>query len=670
MIFGNHLSPRRKSSFLLQILSLSPFFTSHRFLYHPLPKNKCLKIFCINLFTKATFGFFRIFIRNLGFCFQLLILSTFCFLAEAKLNDKPSNLNSESLKFHGANGKFVHAISIFGESKYPKNFLHLSYVNPSAPKGGEIKFGVEGGFNSLNNFILKGISAEGLGYLYDSLMEGTSDEIGTRYGLIAESARLAENRLSIEFKLRKNAFFHDNTKITAKDVLFTFNKLIADGHPSYKMAFRDVKDVNLINDFQIRFNFKSNQNRDLPLLIASLPVLPSHFYEKNDFSKTTLNPPLGSGPYKIKEVKPNHSIVFERVKNYWAQNLPINKGRYNFDQIRFDYYRDNNVLIEAFKAQKYDFRQENIARNWANSYDILAIKNGEIIKQEIRHNLPVATQAFILNLRKDKFQNIALRQAISLAFDFEWLREHIFYGAYTKTESYFANSEYAFNNPRKNLNFAQESFSIEQSKTSNLVADSRKLIDKSRNNLIVAQKILKEAGYKFKNFHLLDPKTNKPLEIEFLIDQKAFEMIIAPFIKNLKKLGISANIRFVEENQYQTRVNNFDFDIITSVYGQSSIPGSELFSYFHSSQKNIKGSRNLGGIDNREIDELVKKIAAAKTKNELKKLCHRLDEVLLSNHYAILQWHNNSYRILYRDIFGIPDSKPPYSLALDSWWKK
>ena len=548
-----------------------------------------------------------------------------------------------------ASDGYNYAISTFGDFKYQKNFQNFDYINPNATKGGVVKYGAEGGFNNLNQFILKGISAAGLSYLYDSLMEGSDDEISTRYGLIAESVRIAADKSFIEFKLRKIAHFHDGKKITADDVIFTFNKLISEGHPSYKMAFREVGEIKKINNYQVRFYFKDGYNRDLPLLIASMPVIPKHYYEKVDFDKTTLKPPLGSGPYKIKEVKPNRSISYERVKDYWAKDLPVNKGRYNFDEIIFDYYRDNNVLVEAFKAQKYDVRNENVARNWANLYNIDAVKNGQIIKKEISHHLPSAIQAFVFNLRKAKFQNLALRKAMTYAFDFEWLRSHIFYGSYKRTESYFANSDFAYNN-----------FPMPKSNGDGF----------NRDNLIIAKKILDEAGYKIIAGKLIDPKTNQQLEIEFLIDSEAFQMIVAPFIKNLQKLGISAKIRFVEDNQYQTRVNNFDYDIIVAVFGQALLPGDELFSYWHSSQKDIKGSRNLSGLDDKIVDELVEKISRAKNKKELKILCQKLDKRMLENYYTILQWHNNSYRVLYRDIFVMPKTSPKYSLAMDSWYIK
>lgn len=547
--------------------------------------------------------------------------------------------------------EFKHVISVFGDFKYPKNFKNFDYVDINSKKAGSIKFGVEGGFNSLNPFILKGLPASGLNYLYDSLCEASDDEISTRYGLIAKGIYLDSNKMFIEFLLNDKAQFHDGKKITADDVVFSFYKLINDGHPSYKMMYRDVKDVVKINDYLVRFNFKNNHNRDLPVLISGLTILPKHYYQNIDFNKTTLQPPLGSGPYKIKEVKANNTIIYQLVEDYWAKDLPVNKGRYNFKEIVFDYYRDNNVLIEAFKAQKYDFRSENVARNWANSYNIEAIKNQQIIKKEIRHNQPAVAQTFVLNLRKTKFQNIALRKALTLAFDFEWLKKNIFYGSYTRTQSYFANSQYGY-----------QGFEM-------IVASSSSNHNNgfNRKNLIQAQKILSHAGYKINDGLLFEPNATKPLEIEFLIDQKTFEMIVAPFVKNLRKLGIKAVARFVEENQYQTRVNNFDFDIITAVYPQSAIPGSELYSYFHSSQKNIKGSRNLAGISDEKVDQLILKILDAKSKEMLKIYCQELDKYLLENYFTILQWHNNTYRILYRDIFSIPKISPKYSLALDTW---
>jgi len=588
----------------------------------------------------------------------------------SSLNSIKSNPNNYSdLK------KYSHGISVFGDLKYPKNFQNFDYVDLNSKKQGVVKFGVEGGFNSLNQFILKGLPASGLSYLYDSLTQESDDEISTRYGLVAQGIYLAKDKMSIEFLLRKNARFHDGKNITADDVIFTFHKLIDEGHPSYKMMFKDVKNVEKINDYLVKFNFKNNHNRDLPIMVSSLPILPKHYYQKIDFNKTTLEIPLGSGPYKIKELMPNRTIVYQRVKDYWAKDLPVNKARYNFDEIIFDYYRDNNVLVEAFKAMKYDFRLENVARNWANSYNINAIKNHEIIKKEIKHSLPAPAQTFVMNLRKSKFKNVALRKALNLAFDFEWLKKNIFYGSYIRTTSYFANSDFAYNGNIDFLENRQNDFQVNMSSNQYFNESNQKqtneIVDNfNRKNLILAQKILQESGYKIIKNKLYEPNSDKPLSIEFLIDQKAFEMIVMHYSKNLRKLGIDVNIRFVEENQYQTRINNFDFDIITGVFSQGLIPGSELYSYFHSSQKNIKGSRNLAGIDDSEVDKMILKILDAKSKNILRIECQKLDKYLLENYYTILQWHNNSYRVLYRDIFSIPKIQPKYALALDSWWKK
>lgn len=552
-----------------------------------------------------------------------------------------------------ADDGFKHGISVFGNLKYPANFQHFDYVNPQAPKGGEVKFGVEGTFNSLNPFILKGLAASGIDSIYDSLTEGSDDEISSRYGLLAESMKLSDDKFSLSFKLRKNSRWHDDKKITADDVIFTFYKLISEGHPTYKIAYSQVKDVVKINDYEVKFIFKTNQNRDLPLLVASMKILPKHYYQNHQFNQTTLEPPLGSGPYKIKEVEQGKKIVYELTKNYWAKDLAVNKGRYNFDKITYDYYRDSNVLIEGFKAEKFDFRQENISRNWHNSYNIEKVKNGTIIKKEIANDLPAGLQAFVFNLRREKFQDVNLRKALTYAFDFEWLRDHIFYGSYKRTESYFANSQFSYNADKSHLPFR-----LPKSDGSGF----------GRDNLIIAKKILESSGYKIVQGKLIDPKLQKPVSIEFMIDSKTFEMVIAPFIKNLRKLGIEAKIRFVEENQYASRVRNFDFDVIVAVFGQSLIPGNELLRYFHSSQKNINGSQNLAGIDDKMIDHLVEKISTAQSELELTKLCRKLDQLLLENYYTIPQWHNNTYRILYRDIFVMPKIQPKYSLAIDSWW--
>lgn len=567
-----------------------------------------------------------------------------------------------------------YGISIFGDLKYPANFKHFDYVNPNAPKGGEFKYGVEGTFNSLNPFILKGASATGMDMIFDTLMESSHDEISSKYGLIAQSASLSANKKTLTFVLRKIARFHDGSKITADDVVFSFDLLRKLGHPSYSLTYRDVIAAKKINDYQVEFTFKNGDNRELPLTIASLPVFSKKYYSEHQFDKTSLEFPLGSGPYQIKKVDAGKSITYERVKNYWAKDLPVNVGRYNFDIISYDYYRDNNVLVEAFKAGAYDFRQENIARNWANSYNIDKVRNGEIIKKEITHNLPAPMQAFVFNLRQEKFQNRDLREAIALAFDFEWVKSKIFYNSYTRTESFFSNTEFASSGlPSKNelviLNKFKDQIPTQIFKQKfQLPAYDGSGYE--RNSLLKAKTILEQAGYQIKDGKLIEPKTNQPVTIEFLIDGKAFQMVIAPLIKNLEKLGIKAKMRLVEENQYQNRLKNYDYDIVVNVFANGMVPGDEQLSYWHSSQKNVIGGNNLAGVDNKAVDYLVEKISRSRNKAELKILTKCLDRILLWNFYVIPQWHNQSYRILYKNKLAMPDKLPPYSLSLDSWWDK
>jgi microcin C transport system substrate-binding protein len=457
-------------------------------------------------------------------------------------------------------------------------------------------------------------------------------------------------------------------------VVFSFNVLKEKGHPSFAMVYRDVLEAKKINDHEVEFIFKNGENRELPLSIASLPIFSQEYYADKEFDKTTFEAPLGSGAYKVMDFDAGKSVTFERVKNYWAKDLPVNRGRHNFDQITYEYYRDNNVLVEAFKAGEYDFRQENIARNWANAYNIDKVKNGQIIKKEIDHNLPAPMQSFVFNVRKNKFHNLALRKAIALSFDFEWVRKKIFYGSYTRNSSFFGNSEFgSFGLPSleelKILNRFKEQIpeSVFNSEFKLPESDGSGF---SRQALIEARDLLESAGYFVKNKKLIDPKTNKPIEFEFLINSKSFQMVIAPMIKNLKILGIKASIRLVDENQYLNRLKDHDYDIIVNVFGSGMAPGDEQFSYWHSSQKDIIGGNNLAGVNNKAVDYLVEKISTSKNKNELKIFTQCLDRVLLNSFYVIPQWHSGVYRILYQNKFVLPKRSPSYSLSLDSWWAK
>lgn len=569
--------------------------------------------------------------------------------------------------------EFRHGISVFGDLKYPKNFTHFDYVNPNAPKGGEIKYGAMGTFNNLNPFILKGVPAVGIDMIFDSLMESSADEITSKYGLIAKSVKLSDDKKTIRFKLREIARFHDGSKITADDVVFSFDTLKNSAHPSYAIAYRDVLAAQKINDYEVEFIFKNSNNRELPLAVAGLPIFSKQYYSKHEFNKTTFEAPMASGPYQVLKVDPGKSITYERVKDYWAKDLPVNVGRFNFDKISYDYYLDANSLVEAFKSGSYDFRQENIARNWANSYNIPKVANGQIIKKEITNSLPQMMQCFVFNLRREQFQNLNLRKAIALTFDFEWVKSKIFYNSYERTSSFFGGTEFA----SSGLPSKAELQILNQFKNE-IPADAFKEFSLpktdgsgfSRANLLAARKLLFDAGYKIVNKRLIDPKTKKPVEIEFLIDMKSFQMVVAPMIKNLAVLGIKAKIRLVDDSAYQTRLKNYDYDIIVHIFSGGMMPGDEQFVYWHSSQKDIVGGNNMVGTANPAIDYLVQKISDSKNKDQLKIYTKALDRILLANFYVIPQWHNQSYRIVYTNKFAMPSNPPAYSLALDTWWMK
>lgn len=553
-----------------------------------------------------------------------------------------------------ANNDFKHGISIFGDLKYRKNFRYFDYVNARAPKRGLVRLATQGTFNSLNPYILKGIAPSGISYIYDSLMSSSGDEISSMYPLVAKGIKISNSGLDVTFLLNQNAKFSDGKKITADDVVFSFNILRSKGHPSYKVSYQDVKKVEKISKYRVRFTLKNNSNKKLPIIIASLPVLPRHYYQNREFDKTTSEVPVGSGPYLISQVDMGKMIKYSRNKNYWARSLPVNIGHYNFDNIQYDYYLDDKIMIESFKAGNFDVRQENVARNWANSYNISRVDQSEIIKKEIKHSNPSGMQTFILNLRNPQFQDINLRQALTYAFNFDWIRKHIFYGSYKRTNSYFANSEFSYNDNAKNK------FKLP-------------IFDKNgfgRVNLIAAKNILDRAGYKIVDGALISPITKKPVKIEFIIVSRSFEMIIAPFIDNLRKLGILANTKLVEENQYLLKLRNFNYDVIVIAFPPALIPGSNLLRYWHSSQADIVGSQNYSGLKDKSVDKMVSKIVAAKNKKELILLCQKFDKYMLENYYTIPQWYSNSYRILYTKHLKRPKRSPKYSLGFDTWWHK
>ena len=565
-----------------------------------------------------------------------------------------------------------HGVAMHGDLKYDADFKHFDYVNPDAPKGGEVRQFAIGSFDNLNPFILKGVSATGIGRISESLMVGSEDEAFSQYGLIAETVEMPADRTWVAFTLRAEARWHDGTPITVEDVIFSLETLKTKGHPFYRAYYGDVAKVEQVGERKVKFTFAEGLNRELPLIVGELPILSKAYYETHDFEKTTLISPLGSGPYRVQSVDPGRSITYTRVEDYWGADLPVKRGRHNFDTIRIDYYRDPTVAMEAFKAHEYDFRSENASKVWATAYVGKAFEDGRIVKQEINHKIPTGMQSFTFNTRRDKFSDPRLRRALGYAFDFEWTNKNLFNGAYTRTESYFSNSELASSGLPDDAELGLlEPFRTQiPSSVFDEVYETPRTdgSGNARGNLRKALKLLAEAGWLIVGGKLVNPADSRPLEIEFLIVSPLFERILAPFIKNLEKLGISARIRLVDSAQYQKRLEEFDFDMIVTSIGQSPSPGNEQNNYWTTVSADTPGSRNYAGIKDPVVDSLVATLIAAPNRDSLITASRALDRVLLSGYYVIPHWHIRSFRVAYWNKLVRPAITPIYSLGFDGWW--
>jgi microcin C transport system substrate-binding protein len=566
----------------------------------------------------------------------------------------------------------VHAVAMHGKPRYGPGFKHFAYVNPHAPKGGDVRLYAIGTFDNLNSFTLKGIPAVSLGLLYDTLLTQSFDEAFTEYGLVAESIEVPENRSWVAFELRREARWHDGKPVTVEDVIFSLKMLKTKGHPFYRAYYANVAGAEKIGDRKVKFHFSGGENRELPLITGQLPVLPKHYWESRSFEKTTLEPPLGSGPYKIKSFQPGRTITYAWVKDYWGKDLPINRGRHNFDTIRYDYYRDSTVALQAFKAGEYDFRQESSSKDWATAYDVSAVHRGLIKKQLVPNERPTGMQAFIFNIRRPFFQDRRVREAMTYAFDFEWANQNLFYGQYTRTTSYFSNSELA-------------SRGLPSSEELTILQPFREKIPKEvytkeyrppttlgegriRANLRHALKLLKEAGWVFRNRKLVNETTGKPFSFEILLRQPTWERISLPFAKNLERLGIDARVRTVDAAQYQKRLEEFDYDMVVDVFPQSLSPGNEQRDFWSSASADEIGSRNTIGIKDPTVDALIDLVISAPDRESLVYRTRALDRVLLWGQYLIPHWHIRSFRVAYWDIFDRPEVTPKYSLGFDTWW--
>ncbi len=566
----------------------------------------------------------------------------------------------------------MHGIAMHGEPKYGSDFKHFDYADPNALKGGTVRLAAIGTFDSLHPFILKGVPAAGLGNVFETLLTSSGDEAFTEYGLLVESIDMPDDRAWVTFTLRREARWHDGKPVTPEDVIFSFDILKSKGSPRYRFYYANVTKAEKVGPRSVKFRFSGGENRELPLIIGQLPVLPKHYWKDRAFDKTTLEPPLGSGPYKVKSFEPGRSIIFERVKDYWGADLAVNKGANNFDVIRYDYYRDTTVALEAFKAGEYDFREENVSKNWATAYDAPAVRQGLIKKEQIRHERPTGMQSFIFNLRRPLFQDPRVRQALSYAFDFAWTNKNLFYGQYTRTTSFFSNSELA----SRDRPSPDELKILEplRGRIPDEVFTKTYQPPKSdgsgniRKNLRQGLKLLREAGWQFKDRKLVNGKTGEPFAFEILLAQPTWERIALPFVKNLKRLGVDARVRTVDAAQYQKRTEDFDFDMIVDVFGQSLSPGNEQREYWGTTAADRQGSNNTIGIKDKAIDTLIDSVIAAPDRKSLITRSRALDRVLLWGHYVVPQWHIRSFRIAYWDKFARPAKTPKYSLAFGNWW--
>ena len=570
------------------------------------------------------------------------------------------------------------SIAMHGQAKYAAGFKHFDYVNPNAPKGGTMRTSSLGSFDSLNAFAIKGEVADGLGRIYDSLTAASQDEPFTRYGLLAESMDVPEDRSWIVFHMRKEARWHDGQPITAEDVVWTFNELMTNEtiQPLYRFYYADVDKVEAIDALTVKFSFKDTGNREIPLTVGEIPILPKHYWTEKgkdrNLGKSTLVPPLGSGPYKIGKLEAGRYISYDRVKDYWGKDLNVNIGRHNFDLYRVEYFRDGNVAVEGFKGGAYDLRNELMSKVWATGYDIPAVKDGRIIKERLPNERTAQMQGYAFNSRRDMFKDSRVRQALAYAFDFEWSNRNLFYGQYKRIRSYFGNSVLE----AKGLPQGEELEILEKYRgkipgevfTVEYNPPATKGDGRIRSNLKIADRLLKEAGWVIQGKERVHKETGQKLEFEIMLAQPAFERITLPFSKHLSRLGVVANVRTVDTAQYIKRLETHDFDMIVSSWGQSLSPGGEQRNFWGSQAATTTGSRNHFGVSDPVVDDLIDLIITAPNRKSLEQRTRALDRVLQWGHYIIPHWYADYDRVLSWNKFSRPKTVLPYGFSTSRWW--
>lgn len=561
-------------------------------------------------------------------------------------------------------------LSVFGKPKYPENFQHVEYADPErAIKGGTVVFSYEDRFDSVNLYTVKGSPAPGLEFLYDPLMVQTFDDPFSVYAHIADRVVYSKDHKSIQFHIDQRSRHHDGVPISAVDVAFSFQELVKT-NPQWRLKFKDVEPPVVIDRENIRFNFRT-KSLDLPLTLAALPVLPKHYWQNRDLGKSTMELPVGNGPYRILKVDPGHSIIYERVKDYWAQDLPTMKGRNNFDRVQYDVYLDSNVSLEALKAGNYDIRQESTARLWARAYDFPAVKKGLLIKEMIPYRGTDGMWAYIMNLRRPQFQDRRVRKALNIAFNFEWMKTNFFFNTYTRIDSYFTNSKFTTSGLPTGLELKilnkyrdripQEVFStVFRNSTNSSISEVRR-------NLREAMGLLQEAGWTMREGVLRNSK-GEPFRFELITSSKGYERINMTAKRTFAKLGIDTEVRVVDSAQITLKEKSFDFDVYTNGWNMSDLPGNELRAYWASASANEVGAKNYPGIQNVVIDELIQNIAAAKDFEVIKANVSALNRILLFEYYVIPAWSLPFFRLAYWNRFGRPQKITDRGIDYRAWW--
>ena len=618
------------------------------------------------------------------FLFQIFISST----ASAQ------TFKAENLELNGPKPQVIdfsqhlhsHGFALHGDLKYPKNFKHFDYVNPSAPKGGKLRLMGFGTFDSLNPYTLKGTSPfntpgqfmYGFSELNETLLAGTGsyspsgDEPQSAYGLLAESLTYPKDYAWVKFNIRTNATFHDGVEVTAADVVFSYHTLIEKGHPRFQQSLLNIASVEALTNKEVLVRFTARHQGANILRIGEMPILPMHYWQDKDFESASQIPPLLSGPYELGSVDIGNSITLKRKADFWGKDLNLYQGRYNFDKISIDYYRDQSIAFEAFKSDEFDLYYDYIAKNWASAYNFPAHLKGKVLKREIKHHIPSGTQGIFFNTRLELFKDERVRHAISLMFDFEWTNKSLFNGAYLRNTTYYPNSDFAAQNQASDAELKLLRPHQKQWPRHNLEkvipTPKTKGNGKLRPQIKQALALLKGAGWQINNNILTHQDSGKTFTFELLIRQAGLKRVILPFLKNLKRIGITGELRLVDTSQYKARIDHFDFDMMTFVLSQGNAPSYEQRDYFHSSTANIPGSQNYAGIQNPLVDTLIENVLSSQTRGSLITAMRALDRVLLANHYIVPNWHLDYHRLANWDRFEQPKQQPRYTLGIDSWW--